>query len=165
MRVGLGLYNLQTFFWLIVTTNFSLVQFSSVAQSCLTLCNPWIAARQASLSITNSQSLLKLTREYITPWLTLGLCQKLPLSPLYFNETLLHKSYEQSSLISGPRLNSSPLEAKNQNAGVIMWFSNNISGSQCDIRTFPWERSFVFLCLSGFPMVWFTLSYKSPQGI
>ena len=34
------------------------VQFSSVAQSCPTLCDPWIAARQASLSITNSQSLL-----------------------------------------------------------------------------------------------------------
>ena len=33
---------------------------SSVAQSCLTLCNPWTAAHQASLSITNSWSLLKL---------------------------------------------------------------------------------------------------------
>ena len=32
----------------------------SVAQSCLTLCNPWTAAGQASLSITNSQSLPKL---------------------------------------------------------------------------------------------------------
>ena len=31
-------------------------QFSSFAQSCLTLCNPKIAARQASLSITNSRS-------------------------------------------------------------------------------------------------------------
>ena len=30
------------------------VQFSSVAQSCLTLCDPMIAACQASLSITNS---------------------------------------------------------------------------------------------------------------
>ena len=36
------------------------VQFSSVAQSCLTLATPWTAARQASLSITNSRSLLKL---------------------------------------------------------------------------------------------------------
>ena len=35
-------------------------QFSSVSQSCLTVCNPWTAARQASLSITNSQSLLEL---------------------------------------------------------------------------------------------------------
>ena len=36
-----------------------MVQFSSVAQSCLLLCDPWTAARQASLSITNSHSLLK----------------------------------------------------------------------------------------------------------
>ena len=35
-------------------------QFSSVAQSCPTLCDPWIAACQASLSIANSWSLLKL---------------------------------------------------------------------------------------------------------
>ena len=37
------------------------VQLSSVAQPCLTLCDPWTAARQASLSIANSWSLLKLT--------------------------------------------------------------------------------------------------------
>ena len=36
------------------------VQFSSVTQFCLTLCNPWIVASQASLSITNSQSSFKL---------------------------------------------------------------------------------------------------------
>ena len=36
------------------------IQFSSVAQSCPTLETPWTAACQASLSITNSQSLLKL---------------------------------------------------------------------------------------------------------
>ena len=35
------------------------LQFSSVAQSCPTLPPPWIAARQASLSITNSLSSLK----------------------------------------------------------------------------------------------------------
>ena len=36
------------------------VQFSSVAQSCLTLCDPWTAGSQASRSITNSQSLPRL---------------------------------------------------------------------------------------------------------
>ena len=35
-------------------------QFSSVAQSYLTLSTPWTVAPQASLSITNSQSLLKI---------------------------------------------------------------------------------------------------------
>ena len=36
------------------------VRFSSVTQSCLILCDPWTAAHQASLSIDNSRSLLKL---------------------------------------------------------------------------------------------------------
>ena len=39
----------------------SSVQFSSVAQSCPTLCDPVTAACQASLSFTTSRSLLKLT--------------------------------------------------------------------------------------------------------
>ena len=38
---------------------YSSPNFSSVTQSCPTLCDPWTAARQASLSITNSQSLIK----------------------------------------------------------------------------------------------------------
>ena len=36
------------------------VSVSSVAQLCPALCDPWTAAHQASLSITNSQGLLKL---------------------------------------------------------------------------------------------------------
>ena len=36
-------------------------KFSSVAQSCQLFATPWTAASQASLSITNSRSLLKLT--------------------------------------------------------------------------------------------------------
>ena len=36
------------------------IQFSSITQSCPTLCNPWTAAHQASLYILNSWSLLKL---------------------------------------------------------------------------------------------------------
>ena len=53
------------------------------------------------------------------------LCQKLSLYLLYFNKTLLHKSSEPSSLISGPGLNSSPLGAKNP--GVFAWFNNHLS--------------------------------------
>ena len=41
------------------------------------------------------------------------LCQKLCLSLLYFNKNLLNKSSERSSLVTRPRLNSCPLEAKN----------------------------------------------------
>ena len=47
--------------WLSTYTRlFKRFQFSSVAHSCLTLATPWTAAHQASLSIINSQSLLKL---------------------------------------------------------------------------------------------------------
>ena len=54
------------------------VQFSSVTQSCLTLCDPWTAAHQASLSITNSQSLLKLMSiESVTPFNHLIPCHPL----------------------------------------------------------------------------------------
>ena len=37
-----------------------IIQFSPITQSYPTLATPWTAAHQASLSITNSQSLLKL---------------------------------------------------------------------------------------------------------
>ena len=46
-----------TFWWVLIKYYHTI---SSVAQSYLTLCDPWTAARQASLSITNSRSLLKL---------------------------------------------------------------------------------------------------------
>ena len=70
---------------------------SSVAQSCPTLCNPWRAARQASLSITNSQSLFKLMSiESVMPSNHLILCGPLLLllsiSPsirVFSNESVL----------------------------------------------------------------------------
>ena len=60
-------------------------QFSSVAQSCPTLCDPWAAARQASLSITNSWNLLKLMPiESVMPSNHLILCCSLLLLPSIF---------------------------------------------------------------------------------
>ena len=60
------------------------VQFSSVAQSRLFV-TPWTAARQASLSITNSQSLLKLMSiELVMPSNHLILCCSLVFLPLIF---------------------------------------------------------------------------------
>ena len=60
-------------------------QFSSVAQSCLTLCDPMDAARQVSLSIINSQSLLKLMSiESVMPSNHLILCRPLLLLPSVF---------------------------------------------------------------------------------
>ena len=62
----------------------NLVQFSSVAQSCL-FATPWTAACQASLSITNSQSLLKfMSIESVIPSNHLILCHPLLLLPSIF---------------------------------------------------------------------------------
>ena len=64
-----------------VHTQFSSLQFSSVAQSCPTPCDPF-AARQASLSITNSRSSLRLTSiESVMPSSHLILCRPLLLLP------------------------------------------------------------------------------------
>ena len=61
------------------------VRFSSVYQSCLTLWTPWTAPHQASLSITNSQSLLKLMSiESVRPSNYLILCCPLLLPPSIF---------------------------------------------------------------------------------
>ena len=73
-------------------------QFSSVAQSCPTLCDPMIAARQASLSITNSRSTPKhMSIETVMPSNHLILCHPLLFLPLIppsikvlSNESALH---------------------------------------------------------------------------
>ena len=61
------------------------VQFHSVTQSCVTLCDPWTAANQASLFITKSQSLLKLMPiELVMPFNHLILCRPLLPRPCIF---------------------------------------------------------------------------------
>ena len=61
------------------------VQFSSVTQLCPTLCDPWTATCQASLSVTNSQRLLKLmSTELVMPSNHLILCCPLVLLPSIF---------------------------------------------------------------------------------
>ena len=74
------------------------VQFNSVTQSSPSLCDLWTAARQASLSITSSQSLLTLMSiESVMPSNHLVLCRPLLLLPSIFhrirvfsNESCLH---------------------------------------------------------------------------
>ena len=92
---------------------------------------PFWVLRHSFLSLTDCWWLyniqLKTSRGYSA--LFWCLCQKLSLSPLYSNKTLLHKSSEQSSLISGPRLNSSPPGAKNP--GVVI--------QQQPFRFNPWS--------------------------
>ena len=61
---------------------FAISQFSSVAQSCLTLCDPMNRRYQASLSNTNSQSSPRLTSiESVMPSSHLILCRSLFLLP------------------------------------------------------------------------------------
>ena len=75
------------------------VQFSSVAQSCLSLCDPMDCSMQSSLSITNSWSLLKLMSvESVMPSNHLILCCPLLLLPSFFpsirvfsSESVLHR--------------------------------------------------------------------------
>ena len=81
-----------------ITPIFSSVQFSSVGQLCPTLCDPMNHALQASLSITNTQSSLKLMSfESVMPSSHLNLCRPLFLLPtippsirVFSNESTLH---------------------------------------------------------------------------
>ena len=64
---------------------FIFLQFSSVAQSCPKFATPWTAACQASLSITNSRSPLKLMSiELVMPSNHCILCLPLLLLPSMF---------------------------------------------------------------------------------
>ena len=75
-----------------------LLHFSSVAQLCPTLCDPMYHSTQASLSITNSQSLLKLMSiESVMPSNYLIVCCPFLLPPSIFpsmrvfsSESVLH---------------------------------------------------------------------------
>ena len=82
---------------LLVSYSFQLIQFSrSVVSDSLR--TPWTAARHASLSITNSRSLLKLmSEESVMPSNHLMLCHPLFLPPsillsirVFSNESVLH---------------------------------------------------------------------------
>ena len=77
---------------------FAYIYFSSVAQLCPTLLTPRTAARQASLSITNSPSPPKhMSIESVMPSNHLILCHPLLLLPsifpsirIFYNESALH---------------------------------------------------------------------------
>ena len=99
----------------------SLNQFSSVAQRCPTLCDPWIAAHQASLPVTNFQSLLKLMSiESVMPSNHLILCRSLLLQPSIFPSIRVF-SKESVSLIRWPRYwsFSFSINPSNEHSGLI----------------------------------------------
>ena len=82
----------------VVVTRTSLISSVQLLSSVRLFATPWTAARQASLSITNSQSLLKLMSiESVMPSNHLILCRLLLLPPSIFpsirvfsNESVLH---------------------------------------------------------------------------
>ena len=83
--------------------DFSSVQFSSIAQSCPTLCDPMNSSTQASLSITNFQSSLRLTSiESVMPSSHLILCRPLLFLPSIFPSIRVF-SKESALLIRWPK--------------------------------------------------------------
>ena len=86
---------------LVLKTRYNLLSQSVQSLSRVQLfATPWIAARQASLSITNSRSSLKLTSiEYVMPSSHLILCHPLLLPPIppsirvFSNESTLHMKW------------------------------------------------------------------------
>ena len=94
MQIQIQVYGIPCLFFPL----FSSVQFSSVAQSCLTLCSPMDCSMPGFLSITNSQSLLKLMSiESVMPSNHIILCRLLLLLPsichsirVFSNESVIH---------------------------------------------------------------------------
>ena len=88
-------------------TCFSIVQFSSAAQSCLTLCDP-MDCSIPGLPVTSSQTLFKLmSTESVMPSNHLILCHPLLLLPLIFSSK---RSFQMSQLFAsgGQNIGVSP---------------------------------------------------------
>ena len=106
------------------------LQFSSVTQSCPTLCDPWTAAHQASLPITNFWGLLKLMSvESVMPSNHLILYH--PLLPLilprfrvFSNESVLHLRWPKYWTLSYS------ISPSNEYSGLIS-FRIGLVGSPC----------------------------------
>ena len=83
--VHLGADSYAWFSWKVRTMLYKIAtQFSSVTQACPTFLTPWTAAHQASLSITNPQSLLKLMSiKSVMPSNHLLLCHPLLLPSIF----------------------------------------------------------------------------------
>ena len=94
----------------------SSVQFSSVAQSCPTLCNPMNCSTPALSSITNSQSSLRLMSiESVMPSNHLILCH-----PLLLRSSIFPSIRKESALrIRWPKYWSFSISPSNEYSGLI----------------------------------------------
>ena len=131
----------------------------SLQFSCSVLSNsatPWTAARQASLSITNSQSLLKLMFiESVMPSNHLILCRPLLLSPPIFpsirvfsNESVLHIRWAKYWSFS---FNISP---SNEYSGLISfridWFDLAVQGTLKSLLQHHSSKASILWCSAFF---------------
>ena len=141
------------------------VQFSSAAQLCLTDSMPRTAARQASLSITNSWSLLKLTSiELVMPSNHPNLCRPLLLLPSIFpsirvfsKESVLHIRWPKFCSFS---FSISP---SNEYSGLISfridWFDLlAVQGTLETLLQYHSSKASILWC-SAFFMVQLSLCY------
>ena len=103
-----------------LTLKISPIQFSSVSESCPILCEPMdLAACQVSLSITDSQSLLKLMSiKLVMPSNHLILCRPLLLLPSIFPIIRVF-SNESVLRIRWPKYWSFSISPSNEYSGVI----------------------------------------------
>ena len=101
------------------------VHFSSVAQRCLTLVTPWTVACQASLSITNSQSLLKLMSiESVKSSSNLIICHPLLLLPSMFPSIRMfskHQFFASGNQSIGVSASASVLPMNIQDGFPLGW--------------------------------------------
>ena len=139
-----------------------MIQFSSVAQSCLTLCDPMNCTCQASLSITSSQSLPKLMSiESVMPSSYLILCHSFSYCPQSFPAS---ESFSMSRLFtSGGQSIGASASASVLPVNIQDWFPLGLTGlisllskglSRIFSSTTIWKHQF----FSAQPSLW-TNSY------
>ena len=125
-------YKRGTPFPLFSKHNYITIQFSSVTQLCLTLCNAMDCSMPGLLSFTNSQNLPKLMSiESVIPSNHLILCRPL-LAPSIFPSTGVF-SHESVLCIRWPKYWSFSLSPSNQYSGLIS-FRDGLVGSPCSPR-------------------------------
>ena len=102
------------------------LQSSSVGQPCPTFCNPWTAASQASLSITNSWNLLKSPIKLVMPSNHLILCHPLLLQPSIFSN--IRVFCNESFFTSGGQSTEASASASVLPMNIQSWFPLGLTG-------------------------------------